>query len=347
MLVVLVHAQMLVRAYEQRYGLSPAWLNSFESLRDFGQCGVDIFFVISGFVMAYITYGKHHSPGAVRDFLKRRIVRIVPLYWFYTSILALLLFFVPQLFSRATFELHGLVLSYLFIPYVPTAANMSPVLSVGWTLTYEMYFYVLVALGLFISRRQFLLALGCLFAASVSMHFQAEGPVAKVLTNPLLLEFYAGYVIGSAYAHGFKLPTGLAWGCILLSLFLFYAWLAGWGTYTRAVSWGVPSALLVAGAVFLERNMHLTFPRGVMALGDSSYSLYLSHFLFLPGIGKAAAKLGIAQLLPPDVLILLITACCCVGGYISYRVLEMPTLRFLSKVKLPARGEQLSTHNCS
>ena len=331
LLVVIFHGQLLMDAYVQRYGLAPAWLNTQEALRSLGQCGVDIFFVISGFIMAYITRGKAEQPGYAREFLRRRLIRIVPLYWFYTSVMAALLLLWPHLFSRATFDASALLLSYLFIPYTPAGANIAPVLTVGWTLSYEMYFYLLVALGLFFSRRQFLIGLGCFFSVCVLLHSRVSGPVPMLLTNPLLLEFFAGYALGVAYTRGIRLPTWLALACMVCGVLLFYAGNAGVTEASRAWVLGPPALLLVAGSVFWEKNTGVLFPRWAIALGDSSYSLYLSHFLLLPGIGKVFAALGLVRAVPPDALILGMALCCCLGGYASYRLLELPVLHFLSK----------------
>jgi exopolysaccharide production protein ExoZ len=247
--------------------------------------------------------------------------------------MAFLLLALPQLFNTATFDLRGLILSYLFIPYTPSSANQAPVLSVGWTLSYEMYFYLLVALGLFLSRKQFLIALGCFFAASTLLPWPVSGPIAATITNSLLLEFYAGFLIGTAYKSGMKLPTWVSCAFLACGAALFYAWIAGTITTARALSWGLPSVLLVAGSVFLERSASVNFPRWLMALGDSSYSLYLSHFLLLPVVFKAAAMLEIVQSIPPDGFIVLGSICCCVGGYSSYRLLEVPLLRYLSNAR--------------
>jgi peptidoglycan/LPS O-acetylase OafA/YrhL len=208
---------------------------------------------------------------------------------------------------------------------------MAPVLSVGWTLSYEMYFYLLVAVGLVFSRRRFLIGLGAFFALSVFMSRYAVGPVADVLTSNLLLEFYAGYVIGVTYTRSVKFPAWLACACIVCSIMLYCAWIAGLAAFTRILSWGLPAALLVAGSVFLEKNRRIKFPEWAMILGDSSYSLYLSHFLLLPGIGKLAAMFGLVQAVPPDVFIVFASLCCCIGGYASYRILEAPISRFFSK----------------
>nr|WP_272210084.1 acyltransferase [Marinicella sp. W31]MDC2875947.1 acyltransferase [Marinicella sp. W31] len=106
--------------------------------------GVDIFFIVSGFVMV-LTSGKLVTrPGASLEFMRRRIIRVVPLYWFYTTgmLLALLLF--PTQLNHSTTTFQQVACSFLFLPCVSAYGNYQPVLSLGWTLNYEMFFYVLL-----------------------------------------------------------------------------------------------------------------------------------------------------------------------------------------------------------
>lgn len=327
-LVVLFHTQMLVHVYEGRYGLPASPLTATETIRLFGQCGVDLFFVISGFVMAYITFGSYGRKGAAGAFLKRRAARIIPLYWLYTSVMAILLLALPQLFATATFELRGLVLSYLFIPYTPSGLNMAPMLAVGWTLSYEFYFYLLLAVGLsFFSRLRFLICLGCFFALAVFTPARFPGPIAHLLTNPLLFEFYAGYLLGTAYKKGFSLPPRIAVLCIAGAIILLVLGIMAKLPHVRIFSWGLPSALLLAGIVSWEKTARPRFPEWFSALGDSSYTLYLSHPLLLPGIGKLCAFLGVFTAFPSTVFIVFAVILCCAAGHVLYLLVEKPLLR--------------------
>ena len=113
-----------------------------------GAAGVDIFFVISGFVMVVSSRRLATQPRAWRTFIQHRIVRIVPLYWLLTTAKLLLVFFLADLALRSNLEFDYVARSYLFLPVVDGAGHFRPLLPVGWTLTYEFVFYLLFALAL-------------------------------------------------------------------------------------------------------------------------------------------------------------------------------------------------------
>lgn len=124
---------------------------------DAGRAGVDIFFVISGFIMVYISQDNFGRPGAPADFLIRRIIRVLPVYWLYTFLIASILFVAPHLFSQGkSFDLNHLMASLLFIPWENSIGDIKPVLNVGWTLNFEMYFYCLFAITLLLGKRYLL-----------------------------------------------------------------------------------------------------------------------------------------------------------------------------------------------
>jgi len=117
-----------------------------------GSAGVDIFFVISGFVMAITTQGEPaRGPArlaAAWVFIQRRILRIVPLYWFYTLLKAALLLAIPALAVKSTIEPVHFAASLLFIPMKSPWGLVQPVLPVGWTLNFEMLFYMVFAIAI-------------------------------------------------------------------------------------------------------------------------------------------------------------------------------------------------------
>jgi peptidoglycan/LPS O-acetylase OafA/YrhL len=112
-----------------------------------GEFGVDIFFIISGFVMMYSTQTDS------RNFFLKRLIRIVPLYWLVTIITFSFYYIFPSFFSLPSNDLSHLVMSLLFIPFDKNGSGHAPILSVGWTLNYEMYFYFLFSLACIISNK--------------------------------------------------------------------------------------------------------------------------------------------------------------------------------------------------
>jgi exopolysaccharide production protein ExoZ len=279
-----------------------------------GQAGVDIFFVISGFVMVYVS--RDRTPLA---FWRDRIRRIVPLYWFYTLLMALLALVVPGLLRTAEFDAEHLAQSLLFIPaYHPTKEwAVWPVLVQGWTLNYEMFFYAVF--GALLTLRRLVPALAVAFVALVAAGaiLNPQGAVASVYTNPLLLEFLAGALIGRAYLAGLLPGRAGGWACLGLALVIFALPLP------RIIGWGVPAALIVIAAVTLETgraNPHLRL------LGDASYSIYLSHTFTLGVIGAAwiggsavgdIASVGFG------------IAASVVVGVLSFRLVETPLNRLV------------------
>ncbi len=124
----------------------------------FGTSGVDLFFVISGFIMVVTTAGRDVTPT---EFIARRFVRVVPLYWVLTLALAATALVAPSLFRSVTLTAVSLIQSLLFIPHFsPSHAGMIwPVLVPGWTLNYEMFFYVVFAASLAFSHRLAILSI--------------------------------------------------------------------------------------------------------------------------------------------------------------------------------------------
>ena len=113
----------------------------------FGAWGVDIFFVISGFIMMYIT--EHNN----KNFLIKRIIRIVPLYWLLTLAVFLIAFLKPEILNNTTANFEHLLKSLFFIPFNKNEAGHFPILFLGWTLNYEIIFYILFAFTIVVFKR--------------------------------------------------------------------------------------------------------------------------------------------------------------------------------------------------
>ncbi len=139
-------------------------LRTFSSLSSMGRIGVDIFFVISGFVMVYVSSRHFQKTGEVSRFVLRRIIRVVPVYWFYTSLMLGVALFAPDMLRNFKLSWFHVAASYLFIPWATPGDNdFHPLLGIGWTLNYEMFFYILFAPFLLFARERAVLALVGLF----------------------------------------------------------------------------------------------------------------------------------------------------------------------------------------
>jgi exopolysaccharide production protein ExoZ len=247
--------------------------------------GVDVFFVISGFVMVYASERLFKRGAGPREFLARRILRIVPLYWL-TSLTALAYILVRQrtsdLLPHAVFYKWAAA-SFLFIPYARTNGELSPLNGVGWTLNYEMLFYAVFAAAVCLSRRAAIAGIALLFAAMVlaGLHFAPLPDPFGFWCDPLILEFVFGMLIALALREGLRLPSWLAHGVILggLAALLVEQHLAV--AMSRVLQYGVPSALIVAGLALNPSALGAAgsglFARAFGFLGNASYSIYLVH----------------------------------------------------------------------
>ncbi len=288
-MVVLFHASenWSVTAYGAD---THAWWN--------GAAGVDIFFVISGFVMAVSSIGKDEGPTAARKFLERRIVRIYPLYWLITTLLVLK---ISLGFVRSATGLHQIpplfgLCSYLLIPTHSPAGDISPLLAPGWTLSYEMFFYLCFAAALFFRRSVPITLTIILGALAILGTFRAgTWPAFTVLFGPLLLEFLAGLWLGRAIQTGRTLPPRIAAPLAVVAAITLFAIPSAPPAFQR-LEWGICGFLLVQAAVFLEPVL-TRIPRWALLIGDASYSLYLTHS---PLLGLYTFALKRAHVLVPN-----------------------------------------------
>jgi peptidoglycan/LPS O-acetylase OafA/YrhL len=263
----------------------------------FGHFGVDLFFVISGFVMVFTTSAKRVTPG---DFALNRIIRIVPLYWLLTLAIFAVALVVPAVVQGTRPDLVELIKSLLFIPFVKSSGIVQPVLFLGWTLNLEMMFYAIFALALFIPSvsGRVVTAVAVLVAMVLAGYvFAPVDLVAKFVLDPILLEFAYGMVLGYFYHRGVlqRLSAPLAVGLAVMGIGLFVA--TGLPAYdiSRAYLPGIPAAIVVAGALAMEARGIRYAGAFAMLLGAASYSLYLSHPFVVFGIAAVARRLGFSD----------------------------------------------------
>lgn len=256
-----------------------------------GQSGVDLFFVISGFIMVYVS--NRENTAAV--FAKKRAIRILPVYWFYSSLILGIIFLSPSLKRHTSHSISYIVASYLCVPWPrPLDGAIEPVFQLGWTLNYEVFFYAVFALMLlFFKQRGRKYVLGMMpLLAMMGFFVSRTTPQLWYWTRPIILEFSIGGLIAFAYLKGFRLPRIASVGSIILGLSAVLATGAfqGRSLDARALFWGLPFALVFAGTVLPEpREVGEHQPRlfrrwisaGLVAVGDSSYSLYLCHMFIV------------------------------------------------------------------
>jgi len=250
-----------------------------------GAAGVDLFFVISGFVMVYASERLFGKPGASRVFLVRRLARIVPLYW---AVMVIILAYVLAIYGQLLPEVYSagsVIASFLFYPYARPDGTMALVHGLGWTLNYEMFFYTVFAMAILLPQRWAVTAILALFLALSLLGRLVALPMPfSFWCSPIILEFCFGMLIALAWREGVRLPPAMS-SLLVLAAMAGFAASAAWGPNApwRAIEWGLPSAALVAGLVLSNRSGQPgRIGRAFGFLGDASYSIYLVHPLWLP-----------------------------------------------------------------
>jgi len=296
-----------------------------------GAAGVDIFFIISGFVMVISSRRLVDQAGAWLIFLRHRIVRIVPLYWLLTTVKVLAVMVLGSVVLRTSLDFNFVAGSYLFLPVTDSAGHFRPVLPVGWTLTYEFLFYLLFAVALAMrvdTLRVVVPGLGLIAGAALAR--TDAWPAWTILFDTIVVEFVFGVVLAKWTLKGFRLPPAIAGGLVLVG-FASILILPMISENTRVLTWGIPAFAIVAGAVSLEPFVAHTLPRWILALGDASYSIYLSHGFVVP-----ALMLTVGSIVSPGRGAEVLTVVLCVSvssiaGWILYFLIESPITRALKR----------------
>ena len=254
--------------------------------------GVDIFFVISGFIITLSAQRLWGQPDAARQFLWRRFIRVVPLYYLFTSLMVAALFAFPGGVKNTQLDPVQIITSYLFIPYARYDGRIAPVLSLGWTLNYEMFFYGIVAITLVLPGRFGLNAVILVISglSTIGLIFAPELTAFSFWTNPTIMAFVFGVLIARAHLAGLAPQRG---GVLVLALGLgmLIALNALAPEMPRFVTSGLPAAIIVSAPVLFSTQSY-ALPTGLL-LGDASYALYLSHRFVL-----RAGTLLLVPLLP-------------------------------------------------
>lgn len=301
-----------------------------------GASGVDIFFAISGFIMLLIT--ETHEQSSL-DFLLHRLARVAPIYWLMTALMSLVLLISPSVFYASKFSVPAFVASIFFFPWPhATLTGAWPVLTVGWTLNYEFLFYILFAVGLSISYRQRAAAAIAmlLVLAAIGFAVQPTGVRAQFYTSPLLLEFVFGILIARLFIVS-KLP-GLGSSIALvvvgvISLLVMIHFPITRLSLWRPIAWGVPAAITVLGAVGIEAAGRIPYIKSLRALGDASYSIYLTHLFTLGAVRAIWSKFHLAFVVSDAFLLGFGAAFSFLTGYIVYRFLERPLVAVAQRIR--------------
>ena len=309
-----------------------------------GWLGVATFFTISGLIMIRTSFGEFGVPGASWHFVRRRVFRVIPLYWAVT-----LLYFALKWAAGDHLGPGSLVQSLAFIPYrVPDAIVMRPIVGQGWTLNLEMAFYAIFALSLARTRRVglafligillALVAVGVIGRAWSSQPYADPVTLIQFWTDPIILFFLAGIVIGLAEQKGLltiamRWPVTVSVGLLALATIAF---LGGGIVFPLSLPVQLCLGIFPVLAVLVctaDRGDALGTARQIgMTVGDASYSTYLLHPLVLLALGAVYWR-SVGPLCPPVLFIAIAVLAANIAGWFCYRLIERPL------------GKAVSTHS--
>lgn len=307
-----------------------------------GSIGVDIFFFISGFIIYYSIDRSNYYENPVA-FLRKRLLRILPLYWTATALFIVMHLALNQLrYSDAApvFTMADILRSFLFIPIENESVYYDPVIFLGWSLNFEMLFYLLSFLLLALFRKKFFLPLVLLLSGLGLFGFLSGGSdsvIPDFLTSPFLLYFAAGLLIGKYRGQIQDKLNPIAEWLFFLSIILLFTVMLGTdggydftgisremvvfdgNTYPRFLIWGLPSLLFFLSYFTLGQKYNIK-NRFLNNLGDSSYSIYLLQGFFISLFTlELAYLLNDTGKLLVSVLLMIVLVCV---SFLSYRYFE-------------------------
>ena len=332
LLVVGVHFTIISKAYIHREAMG--------DLLAFGASGVDVFFVISGFVMTTVHARDIGQRGQLKPFVLKRLIRIVPLYWLVTELLLLLE--VAGQGQRGQYSTEVVIRSLLMIPQEP---GDTPVVAVGWTLTYELFFYLmfaaLIALRRSVGIGVWVAWLGPTLALTGWTIFTGNNVLeghawSQLVFSDRSLEFLLGCIAAVVVRRGWvPRPSCLLGGGALAFLLVgLDPW--GWDASERTVLvYGIPAALVVVGAAARDSTSSSRVPAWSLLLGDASYALYLIHYTLIVGVYRLLQRASTVSDSAHQLLIAGSAVAICVVAVLLHVLIERPMLRALRKRFLP------------
>lgn len=309
----------------------------------FGSFGVDIFFVISGFFMTMVLARKQDPFVFAVD----RITRIVPLYWILTTCLLVIAWLAPHILNSTTANLENYAKSLMFVPYFKEDGSLRPLLALGWTLNYEMFFYLCLWCSLLLTKRYYLITASFFIIASfLLLGHRTDDPVLTMFfKNVQLLEFVLGILV-------YKLYVSRAWrqvkpGVASAAALAAYCTMAAGESLRLDINgfwlYGLPSTVLVLAMLNLEPLFQGNGPvvRLWKGMGDASYATYLSHYYVVELVRKFGwykyqlidpyTPLGVAIIVLGSLLL----------GNLIYKWVDRPIMRFFKtqalELRLPTR----------
>lgn len=330
--LVVVFSHLLV--IEKKFGgantILPGWLQ-------FGIFGVDLFFVISGFVMVTVTRGKFQSLRNALLFLYHRVSRIYPLYWVYTT-LALIVFLIqPTWVNSSQGNQVNILASYLLLP-----DELLPLVQVGWTLIHEIYFYLVFFVILLLVPEKLMPVSMLVWGLVIFVFGTSTGsPAYNLVFHPLTIEFIIGCLLAWHYHKFTNLKINGNWLVVIAGMGMiaaiigFVSFVAQTGFapdgWWRLAIYGIPAAVIVASITHAERN-RITLPNFLIQSGNASYSIYLSHLFTINVVGRVWKFFSTDAIYDNFIALPIVFPLALLVGFMSYKFLEIPLLTLIRKI---------------
>lgn len=328
LLVTLSHLLIIERKYSSDQVVGE-WI-------ELGMIGVDLFFVISGFIMVHIAWSFKRGFGAVCEYLFARVTRIYPLYWLVTGATFIVWLWRPEIVFSSMAGQPDMLKSVLLIP-----DDRLPFFAIGWTLIHEMFFYLVFAIALFF-KPKFMLPFLAIWAIALGVGIlngiHSTSPLLEILFNPLSYEFllgaFAAWILKMYNAPLAK--TALALGIVLSVTCLVVALDRHNGmpsTFTdRAILFSVPCTFIVYGLSAIEIHGKV-FSEALSKLGDWSYSLYLTHIMSLSLLGRVWRKIEQPGIWDNVIVLIIMPIFAIFVSWVCYRWAEKPMLNMAKKMR--------------
>jgi exopolysaccharide production protein ExoZ len=330
-LVVLFHASIVLKEYYHQ-----------EFLGDFfkvGYMGVDLFFVLSGFIIFYIHHKDIGLSSKFNTFSLKRIIRVYPSYWIILLAIIPIYFIAPSFGNGNETELKQILTSFFLLPN-----SDGTIITVAWTLKQEILFYlffavffILIPNGKKIISTFFVIIWAITTILLTLLNIESNNTLVNYIFNPMNLEFLFGGVVAYLILNKkYSLKGAFIFSIVGIILFLVSWYLSYMHSFEakniyRVMIWGVPSTIIIFSLIAINLSKQLNLNKLFIFVGDASYSIYLTHFLALSFISKVFIKFHVNEVLGIFITGVITIVLCMIIGCLYYKIIERPLLRFFRK----------------
>lgn len=323
-LIVFIH-----HLFNMRPSMTPSWLE--RGFYAVGPAGVDIFFVISGFVVTLSAFKTSGKPSPRKEsviFMLKRIARVYPTYW---VVLAIAFIISPPVWLSPEWLPHTSLAHLLTLTDTCNYKVM-----VAWTLVYEMFFYLVLSILIMFGRKNFFQVLfwwifiEILAIALFNIH--DKNFASYVPLNPQIIQFSAGCVVAFIVK---ELKPAYGKEILLGGIIMFFAMcyvnitMANWSPWARTLTLTLPCAMMIYGACVSEMQGTFKFKAPILWLGNISFSLYLWHHITFETMGYVFDKLHLTTSLPNFLSLAIWSACAITMAYLSHNFIEKPSYKII------------------